>query len=192
MLRKMIAYSNTYLIFDCLNPSYVKPNHQLAVLKNHVLNDHLDRIKHPMYSHNESTSLYICDKSENIWRINPVMFNSESGYIGFDDERPAEADSNFVTFADVRTMRDYLRNVEGALADHIVELVLIVLHHPKYYAVDAKRKHVVVDILAEQEKKLPKWFREMRRTQMDALYDKITAKASNFTIEKSPGIRMRY
>lgn len=186
-LREMISYINTYLIFDCKSPSYIKSKNQLAVLKNHVLNDHLERVQHPLYN---DTDHYMCDPAENIWRINPHLFK-QAGYIGFDDDRPAEADSHFITFMDEATIRDYLSQsgVAPKLAEQIVELAFKVIHHPKYFAFDKKKPPVVVDIYAEQENKLPKWFREMRHKQMDELYEKITAKTSNFSIEKGPGIR---
>ena len=77
----MIADPHCYAVIDCARPSYIKSNHQVAVLSNHILNDHLKRKKHPLY--NNETDAYICDKSENVWRVNPSVFGGTSGFIGY-------------------------------------------------------------------------------------------------------------
>lgn len=51
------------------------------MLKNHILNDHLTRKQHPDYN---ETDAYICDRAENVWRINPEVFGGNSGFIGLE------------------------------------------------------------------------------------------------------------
>ena len=180
----MINAPNTFIIFDCDRRSYINPNGQLVILANHVLNDHLERIKHPLYN---DTDLYICDKSkENVWRVNPTQFH-ETGYIGFDHSRPAEADRNFIVYVDEKTIRAYLVNQPTKVTEKIIQHALNAIHHPKYTKPDSNKKSVVIDIELEKEGKIPKWFRDARMKQMNDLYDKITAPASNFSIENGPG-----
>lgn len=181
----MISNTNAYLIFDCERPSYIRTKNQLVVLKNHVINDSIERKKHPAYN---DTDAYICDKSERIWRINPDLFKS-TGYIAFDDTRPAEADSNFITVTDEKAIRRYLKNFDSKLASTVTELAFKIVHHPDYYKVDKSKKNLIVDVFEEQEKKLPKSFRALRNEEMSQLYDKITTKSSNFSIDKQPGLK---
>lgn len=76
----MIADSHCYVVVDCEQPSYIKSNRQLVMLSNHILNDHLKRKQDPLYN---ETDAYICDKTENVWRVNPAVFSGLSGFIGF-------------------------------------------------------------------------------------------------------------
>lgn len=77
----MISDGNSYMIIDCQKPSYINSNHETIVLKNHILNDHLIRKQHPDYN---ETDAYICDRTENVWRINPEVFGGNSGFIGLE------------------------------------------------------------------------------------------------------------
>lgn len=182
----MIGSPNTFVIFDCSRPSYIDPNGRLIVLKNHVLNDHLERIQHPLYN---DTDAYMCDKAlDNVWHINPSLFH-ETGYIGFDHSQPGEADRNFVTYADEKAIRAYLIHQPTKITEKIVNLALRIIHHPKFTSsVQNKKKlPIVVDVFEERDKKLPESLRQTRMKQMNELYEKITAPASNFSIEDGPG-----
>lgn len=182
----MISDVNAYVIFDCKKPSYLKSGNQLVVLKNHIINYDIERRKDPRV--NES-SAYICDKTENVWRINPGMFK-RTGFIAFDDDKPADADNNFITLADEKTIKDYLVNIdENKISDKIIELAFKITHHPKYYKADKTKKPKVVDVIEEQDKKLPKWLKNLRTKQIEDLYSRLTKKSNNFTVEKHPKLR---
>lgn len=70
------------------------------------------------------------------------------------------------------------------------ELALKIIHHPKYFRPRRDKKPLHVDISLEQEKSLPKWLRESRRREMDALFERITAQNlnKNFTIDRGSDI----
>lgn len=178
----MINEGNVYVIIDCDKPSYIRSNHEVVLLKNHIINDSLMRKKHPNYN---DTDAYICDKKENVWRVSPEMFK-KTGYIGFDEKRAAEADSNFIIFADEKQIKEYLNNQEPKFIRNVQELALKIIHHPKYFKankVSKKKPAKEVDIFNEQDKKLPKWFVELRKNEMNKLFGKIAASSDNFTIE---------
>lgn len=79
----MIADPHCYVVVDCSRPSYVSSDRRLVVLSNHILNDHLKRKQHPMYNATTGEEdAYTCDKSENVWRVNPSVFGGTSGFIG--------------------------------------------------------------------------------------------------------------
>lgn len=183
----MISNTNAYVIFDCTQPSYVKSGNQLVLLKNHVINDSIQRMKDPRYN---NTDLYSCDKAEKIWRTNRAFFNADN-FIAFDDLRPAEADNNFITLFDQKSIRDKLKPLvrDKLLLDKIVTLAYRSMHHPDVYKIDKSKKPLVLDIYEEQEKKLPKSLRSQREAELNALYDRITQKSSNFSIEKQPGLK---
>lgn len=79
----MIADPRCYVVVDCSRPSYVSSDRRLVVLSNHILNDHLKRKQHPMYNAtSEEEDAYTCDRSENVWRVNPSVFGGTTGFIG--------------------------------------------------------------------------------------------------------------
>lgn len=181
MMFRMISDVNAFVIFDCDKPSYIAPGNQLVTLKNHIINYDMERRKDPRIQ-NES-SAYMCDKKENIWRVNPEVFNSK-GFIGFDHDKAAEADGNFIVLADEKAIKEYLQNIDtdGKLAKKMVQLAYTITHHPKFYRVDKRKNSKLVDVYAEQEKKIPKWLREMRSKQIDKLFKEFTKETKNFTM----------
>lgn len=183
MMFRMVSDVNAFVIFDCDKPSYIAPGNQLITLKNHIINYDMERRKDPRIK-NES-SAYICDKKENIWRVNPEVFQSK-GFIGFDHDKAAESDGNFIVLADEKAIKDYLQNIDtnGKLAKQIVKLAYTIIHHPKYYQIDKSKNAKLVDVYDEQEKKIPKWLRDMRSKQIDKLYKEFTKETKNFTIFK--------
>jgi hypothetical protein len=105
-------------------------------------------------------------------------------YSRFDESRPGEADSNFVTFADESTIREYLKNQDATLVKKVVEQTFKLIHHPKYFKSSKKvKKPKEMDVFAEQERRLPVWFKERRKREMDALYERITADSNSLGID---------
>ncbi|CAF0877604.1 unnamed protein product [Brachionus calyciflorus] len=188
MMYRMISDVNSFVIFDCEKPSYIGPDNQLILLKNHIINYDIERRKDPRIK-NES-SAYMCDKNENIWRVNPDVFKSK-GFIGFDHDKAAEADSNFIVLADEKAIKDYFINIDkdGKITKKAIELAFSIIHHPKYYKVDKTKKSKLVDVFAEQDKKIPKWLRDLRSKQINDLYEKLTVETKNFTIPKQSSLK---
>ncbi|RNA38108.1 hypothetical protein BpHYR1_051264 [Brachionus plicatilis] len=188
MMFRMISDVNAYVIFDCEKPSYIAPGNQLVTLKNHIINYDLERRKDPRIT-NES-SAYMCDKNENIWRVNPEIFKSK-GFIGFDHDKAAEADGNFIVLADEKAIKDYVQNIDAddKLAKKIVQLAYTITHHPKFYRVDKSKNSKLVDVYAEQEKKIPPWLRDQRSKQINRLYKQLTKEGKNFTVPKHPKLK---
>jgi hypothetical protein len=148
----MIAHGQAYVIFDCKRPSYLNTKHELVVLQNHIINYDMERRKHPAIANSE-IPLYICDEKENIWRINPDPKTgfSNPGYIGFADDKPTEADANFIVLADENEVEHFLEKkiklFNSTIKNkQILRLVMNVIHHPRYFKQDNQAKESILNV----------------------------------------------
>ncbi len=107
------------------------------------------RRKDPRYS---DTPGYVCNQTENIWRVNPdprAGWN-RYGYIAFADDMPAsQADKYFITVLDERDVQAFLRTIHDktnkrllsqSMVDNFVAQIGKIVHNPKHYDIDLNKK----------------------------------------------------